>query len=552
MHVLAKFTDLGFLTDLVSTALSELETQKTLPRIWEKDHTVWRPEPQEIANRLDWLTITEEIRTKLPRLEALRDSLLEAGYTDVLLLGMGGSSLAPEVFGKVFAEVAPGLRLQVLDSTEPRAVQAHEQQLDLRHTLFIVASKSGRTVETLSFFKYFYNRMVNLAGKEEAGEHFLAITDPGSKLATLSEELDFRECFLNNPNIGGRYSALSYFGLVPAALVGVDVARLLDQADDMRAACGPNVAPEENPAAWLGVALGELAKAGRDKLTLIVSPAIAPFGDWVEQLIAESTGKEGTGILPVVHEPLGDPAVYSDDRLFIHLRLGEDTETEKALQALVEAGHPVVRIPLEDRYDLGGQFFLWELATAVAGARLNIQPFNQPNVEAAKRQARRLIEVYEKEGALPTVVEATSPSPEALCNFLAQARPRDYVALQAYVPPTPETWAALQTLRLWIRDRLHLVTTLGYGPRYLHSTGQLHKGDGGNGLFIQFLAHSEAQVPIPNAPGTPEAALTFAVLVEAQAQGDYQALREAGRRVIHFRLHGDVPAQIRALTPKRR
>ena len=548
MQLLAENAELGVYTDVVERALSDLAERRIVARIWAKDPTVWRPDPEEITNRLDWLEITEEVREDVPRFERLRDAALDAGYTDVLLLGMGGSTLAPEVFGKVFADAEPGLRLQILDSTAPGAVQGCAEALDLRRTLFIVASKSGSTVETISFFKYFYHRLVDLLGAEAAGEHFVAITDPGSRLAALGAELGFRELFLNNPNIGGRYSVLSYFGMVPAALTGLDVARLLDRADEMRAACGPDVPAAENPAAWLGVVLGELAKVGRDKLTVIASSSVAPFGDWAEQLIAESTGKAGTGILPVVREPLGDPAVYGDDRLFVYLQLADAPEVAAALEALSEAGHPVVRIPLADRYDLGAQYFLWELATAIAGARLDIQPFNQPNVEAAKRQAKRKVKAYRETGDLPPA-EATPLSFAALRDFVELGGAGDYVALQAYVEPADETWEALQALRRWIRDRTQLATTLGYGPRYLHSTGQLHKGDGGNGLFVQFLSEPETRVPIPDAPGSDEASLTFGVLIRAQAQGDYEALREVERRVIRFNLTGDVAQQIKTLIP---
>jgi hypothetical protein len=336
--------------------------------------------------------------------------------------------------------------------------------------------------------------------------------------------------------------------MVPAALTGLDVKKLLDRADEMRAACGPDVRAEENPAAWLGVVLGELAKVGRDKLTLITSPSILPFGDWAEQLIAESTGKAGTGILPVVREPLGGPAVYGDDRLFVYLQLTEAPEVEAGLETLIEAGHPVVRMSLEDRYDLGAQYFLWELATAVAGARLGIQPFNQPNVEAAKRQAKRMVKTFQETGALPPA-EMAPLSLETVEDFLAQAESGEYVAIQAYVQPNPETWNALQALRCWIRDRTELATTLGYGPRYLHSTGQLHKGDAGHGLFIQFTGDPQVLVPIPAAPDTSESSVSFNVLMQAQARGDYEALQEEGRRVIRFKITGDVASQLKALSP---
>ena len=378
----------------------------------------------------------------------------------------------------------------------------------------------------------------------------MAITDPGSRLADLAERYGFRATFLNDPNIGGRYSALSYFGLVPAALIGVDVPTLLDRA--MTATCNSescNCPVEgDNNGAWLGAILGELTKAGRDKVTIIASPAtaITSFGDWVEQLIAESTGKEGRGILPVVGEPLGSPDVYGDDRLFVHLRLNDDETHDAAVQALEEAGHPVVRLRLGDRYDLGGQFFLWEMATAVAGHRLGINPFDQPNVEAAKMLVRNMVAEYTETGALPRG-ETTPLTAEALNEFLAQAQPGDYITLQAYVQPTAETDAALLALRAWLRDRYRLATTVGYGPRFLHSTGQLHKGDAGHGLFIQFTADDPRDAPIPDQAGSPDSTMTFGVLKMAQALGDRQALLDAGRRVIRFHLEDDVVGGLKRL-----
>jgi hypothetical protein len=390
--------------------------------------------------------------------------------------------------------------------------------------------------------------VVEAVGADGAGEHFVAITDPGSKLADLAERYNFRATFLNDTNIGGRYSALSYFGLVPAALVGVDVPRLLDDAMSMACAAESCVAARDNPAAVLGAILGDLAKSGRDravsqgtrdKVTFITSPEIAGFGDWVEQLIAESTGKEGKGILPVVGEPVGSPDVYGDDRLFVYLGLEEDGTGDSVIQALEDTGHPMVRLRLKNLYDLGGQFFLWEMATAVASHRLAINPFDQPNVEAAKVLARQMVSEYTETGALPTG-EAAPLSQEALKQFLGQANPGDYIAIQAYVQPTAEADAALQSLRTQLRDRLKLATTVGYGPRFLHSTGQLHKGDAGNGLFIQFTADASQDVPIPDEAGSPASSISFGVLKTAQALGDRQALLDANRRVIRFHLGDDV------------
>jgi len=486
------------------------------------------------------------MRQHISEIEALVDSVLADGYTRALLLGMGGSSLAPEVFSKTFDRPGSGrLQLSVLDSTDPAAVLAQAARHDPARTLFIVATKSGGTVETLSFFKYFYNRTLEAVGADEVGQHFVAITDPGSRLETLAAGYHFRKTFLNDPEIGGRYSALSLFGLVPAALVGIDLTRLLDRGAMMAEACQQSAAAA-NPGAWLGAIMGALANAGRDKLTLFTSPEIAAFGDWVEQLIAESTGKEGKGILPVVGELPGSPEVYSADRVFVALWLGDDTTQGDLLAALEAEGHPVVRLRMADRYDLGRQYMLWEMATAVAGHLLGINPFDQPNVEAAKIRAREAVEAYRETGTLPAV-EAVTPSAKALRDFLDSAQPGGYIALQAYVQPTEATTAALQALRRRLRDTYRLATTVGYGPRFLHSTGQLHKGDRGNGLFIQFTADNLQDVPIPDEAGKPESALTFGVLKEAQAAGDRQALLDAGRRVIRFHLGTDVVGGLRVL-----
>ncbi len=533
----------------VHAALEEIVADRIIPRIWAHDHTVWQPEPREIASRLGWLHIAEKMLAQRYRLADLVDSVRNDGYSDVLLLGMGGSSLAPEVFSKVFGGQATEMpRLAVLDSTDPGAVLAHAARLDPASTLFIVATKSGSTVETLSFFKYFYNWTVQALGDKAAGVHFVAITDPGSKLQALAERHSFRATFLNDPTIGGRYSALSYFGLVPAALVGVNVGALLERSLTMACNCEPCNCPRDgdNNGAWLGTVLGELAKAGRDKATFIISPQLASFGDWLEQLIAESTGKNGTGILPVVGEPVGRPVAYSNDRLFVYLRLDGDETHDSAVLALQDAGHPVVRLHLRDLYDLGEQFFLWQMATAVAGHRLGINPFDQPNVEAAKALARQAVAAYRETGKLPQ--EEPAPlSQAALAAFLEQAQPGDYLAFQAFVQPEPETDAALLSLRTRIRNTRKLATTAGYGPRFLHSTGQLHKGDRGNGLFVQFTSDPLRDVPIPDEAGTQQSAMTFGTLKMAQALGDRQALLENQRRVLRFHLSDDVARSLREL-----
>jgi len=529
---------------------TNLEARDIVDRIWKRDYTVWDYNPAEISNRLGWLDIANVMKQNVDRMEKLAETVRDDGYTHALLLGMGGSSLAPEVFRKTFGVKSGYLDLAVLDSTDPGAILAHAENLDLSQTLFIVSTKSGGTTETLSFFKFFYNRVAEAVGVDDAGKHFIAITDLGSKLVDLAEDYKFRQTFINDSNIGGRYSALSYFGLVPAALVGVDIGTLLDRATEMMDACS---AIDDNPAADLGSIMGKLAVAGRDKLTLITSPAIAAFGAWAEQLIAESTGKDGKGILPVDNEVLGEPDVYGDDRIFVYLHLDGDNTHEDAVQKLINDGQPVARIDLHDKYDLGGELFRWEMATTVAGHFLGINPFDQPNVESAKVLAREMVAAYMAEGILPTMAPKLEEDGitvysiftednlgDMIDSFLGQARPEDYIAIQAYVQPTDETDKALQELRICLRDKLKLATTVGYGPRFLHSTGQLHKGDAGRGLFIQFTSDDEQDAFIPDEAGSTAARMSFGVLKSAQALGDLKALLNTWRRVIRIHLGTDV------------
>lgn len=553
--------DMTFTADqyrcLVDKALAEIKDQRVIERIWDYDHTLWKPQPTEITNHLGWLHIAEAMVGNLQHIQAFVDAVRGDGYTHALLLGMGGSSLAPEVFRKTFGVKEGFLDLAVLDSTVPAAVAAHAERLDPERTLVIISTKSGTTVETLSLYKFFYNWVSERVGAEKAGDHFVAITDPGSPLVDCTARYHFQETFLNDPNIGGRYSALSYVGFVPAALIGMDIGMLLERATRMAAYCKASN-PSDNSGARLGIVLAELAKVGRDKVTLVASAQVASFGQWLEQLIAESTGKEGRGIVPVVGEALGSVEVYGADRLFVHLCLKGDTTADAAVAQLEGAGHPLVRLLLHDPYDLGAQCFLWELAVAVAGHRLGINPFDQPNVEVAKTRARQAVDEYKSKGAFPTEtptvtegeiavygeIKAANPS-TALTSFLSQAEPGAYVGLQVYLQPTPETDAALQALRIQVRDRFRLATTIGYGPRFLHSTGQLHKGDAGRGLFIQITADDPTDIPIPDEAGSSNSSLTFGVLKTAQVQGDMQALLDAGRRVIRFHLGGDV---VRGLT----
>ncbi len=499
----------------VAVRVDASEVAQLPRRIWARDPTVWKDDADtpEIRDRLGWLTVGEAMAQQVKALTAFAGEV-RAEFTRVVLCGMGGSSLAPEVLWRTFG-AAPGYpSLHVLDSTDPRAVRRAEQGGDLAKTLFIISSKSGTTQESDSFFRYFWERS---GGR---GAQFVAITDPGTPLEQLAGQRGFRRTFLNPPDIGGRYSALSFFGLVPAALIGVDVETLLHRAHRMAEACAACVPPLENPAARLGALLGEAALAREDKVTFVLSPGIASFGLWAEQLIAESTGKEGKGILPVADEPLGPPGVYGEDRVFVSMVLaGEaDSGVESRLAELEKTGHPVVHLRLDDRYDLGQEFFRWEFAVAVAGAVLRINPFDQPNVAESKANTKAVL----AKGS------ASSPAASAaeLERFLGGIKPGDYLAIMAYLPPTPENDRRLAAIRLRLRDRLQVATTLGYGPRFLHSTGQFHKGGPPVGHFLQIMDRSEEDLPIPGEP------FGFRRLEAAQAEGDLVALRTRGRPAI--------------------
>ena len=522
----------------VESAVTRLQEQDVVSRIWRKDHTVWKPDPTEITDRLGWLKVTDTMRDQVTALQALAQEVRDAGYRHTVLLGMGGSSLGPEVLRQTFGS-APGYpELIVMDTTVPAWVQAVTEAIDPAHALFLVSSKSGGTVETLSGYSYLRDLVEQAVGAEQASAGFIAITDPGTPLEKMAQENRFRRIFLNPLDIGGRYSVLSYFGLVPAALAGIDITTLIKRADRMRESCASSVAAHDNPGAWLGAILGTLAQKGRDKATLVTSPAISSFGLWTEQIIAESTGKEGTGIIPVAGEPLMDPAAYGDDRLFIYLRLeGDDNSaTDEALEQIQAAGQPVVRLELQDRYDLGAEFFRWEFATSVAGALLGIHPFDQSNVQSAKDKTAAVLQSY-----LSTVQLPGKDASDSLNDLLDKARPGDYLAIMAYLRPTPEVDQALNALRRRVIEQYRIATTLGYGPRFLHSTGQLHKGGPDTGLFLQITAEHRKDIPIPGE------LYGFATLAQAQAQGDIQVLAALGRRVARVHIDTGVEAYIHAL-----
>jgi glucose-6-phosphate isomerase len=547
----------AWLDEAVARRLQVMDAERFAERLWEADASLWKPDDEAhqaiIGNALGWLSVFEGVREQVGGLTEFVDEVRAEGYRSAVLLGMGGSSLAPEVLEAVLGTQEGYLDLHVLDSTDPVAVRAVEAAIDLESTLFVVSSKSGGTTETASFHAYFFERLAELDG-DHAGHHFVAITDEGTSLQEEALAQGFRAVFVNPSDIGGRYSALSFFGIVPAALIGVDLERLLDGVRAVAVACGPDVPAAENPGLRLGAALGEAALAGRDKLTVVAEPPLRALGAWVEQLVAESTGKEGKGILPVDLELLGDPEVYGEDRLFAAVGLAAVAAPAHAQQLLdlAAAGHPVLGHEMDGAYGLGGEFLRWEIAVAAAGYVLGIDPFDQPNVQESKDNTRRLLAGYIASGELLEDLPAGAGRvafpvrdgelPAALAAFFAQAAPGDYVALQAYVAPGEAVWGRLQSLRLELRDHLRLATTLGYGPRFLHSTGQLHKGGPNRGLFLQLLGHDPDDVSIPGQP------YSFSVLKRAQARGDLGALRAHGCRALRVCLGDDVQAGVQRLT----
>jgi glucose-6-phosphate isomerase len=538
----------------VTDGLAGLAQGKVVSRIWKKDWTVWRENPSEIRNRLGWLTSPRAMGKHLGSMRLCAQRVRKRGFTHVLLLGMGGSSLAPLVLADVFRTSASGLELGVLDLTDPAAVLGWQKSLSPEKSLFLVSSKSGTTVETNAFFRFFWNWVSGRLGPKETGRHFAAVTDPGTPLESEARKLGFSAVFLGDPEIGGRFSALSPFCLVPAALMGIRVEALVETALAMSGNCRREPDLMSNPGALLGTILGVLAGNGRDKLTLLLSPRLRSFGLWLEQLIAESTGKEGKGILPVNGEGPGAGAAFGEDRLFVRIRMEGETAGGTAARRLESAGYPILSLTIPGPSHLGGQFFLWEFATAVAGHFLGINPFDQPDVDSAKRRTQEFVHYYLEHGSLPeekprfrkdgislyTDIGASSFG-NALDRFLLSAAAGDYLAIQAFLAPIRRVDASLEKLRHRLRDRTRLAATLGYGPRFLHSTGQLHKGDRGNGLFIQVTAEDQKDAPIPDSPGEAGSSLTFGLLKAAQARGDYEALRSRGRRIIRLHL-GQNPA----------
>lgn len=541
--------------------LARIEKDKILSCIWGKDPSTWKEElghQQVIAERLGWLDVVNADQAFYAPLTALREEVRQRGYSHALLLGMGGSSLAAEVMRQTFGVVDGFPNLIVLDTTDPQSIRLATEAIDLDNTLFIVSTKSGGTIETISLFRYYYSLVEQKHG-QRAGEQFCAITDPGSDLEALARKKGFKYLFLNPADIGGRYSVLSYFGLVPAAAMGLDLDRLLESARRMTVACGPIIPAGNNPAAWLGVVMGYLTERGVDKFCIVASPQIDGFGLWAEQLIAESTGKEGRGVIPVASVIPDDPRNFDDDQFFVYLRLdGPATELDRQVNNLKLAGMPVMTLRLADAYDLGGEFFRWELATALTGYMLHINPFDQPNVSESKENTRVLLDYIKAHGDLPNdepIVEDAGLKLYAdaktvamlrrvgeqrgfeygdLVNLLLAhiglARSGDYVGIMAYLAPTGRHQELLDAIRDELRHATTRAVTLGYGPRFLHSTGQLHKGGPNKGVFIQITVENNEEIPIPGEP------YDFMLLKRAQAQGDLQALQSKGRRVVRFHL----------------
>src|SRR5213595_190706 len=528
----------------VRRTLEEWAATGKVRRLWARDATLWTGADE--ASWLGWLGIARHQVGRVDDLRRLAEDVRREGFTRALLLGMGGSSLAPEVLKETFGRIDGFPEVLVLDSTDPAQIKALERKVDLAKALFIVSSKSGTTLEPNIFKRYFFERASQVVGAERAGSRFIAITDPGSHLHKVADVDRFRRIFFGDPSIGGRYSALSDFGMVPAAVMGLDVSRLLERAEEMAEACAASVPVEKNPGVVLGVTLGVLATHGRDKVTLIVSPALYDLGAWLEQLLAESTGKEGKGLIPVDREPLGPPEVYGADRLFVYLRLASapDARQDLAVIALERAGQPLVRITVHGPYDLGAELFRWEFATAVAGSVLRVNAFDQPDVEASKVATRRLTEEYERTGTLPP----ESPTCVSEANLTATLRahlrtlaPGDYFAILAYLEMNAAHEATLQGIRRAVRDRYRVATCLGFGPRFLHSTGQAYKGGPNTGVFLQITCEDAADLAVPGQ------AYTFGVVKAAQARGDLAVLAERGRRALRVHLDTDAPRGLQML-----
>jgi transaldolase/glucose-6-phosphate isomerase len=547
----------------VKSTIAEWQSGGKVKRLWDRDASLWTGADE--SQWLGWLDVVDEQLSQHDQLQKFAKDVQARGFEHILLLGMGGSSLCPEVLRMTFGRIPHFPELHVLDSTDPAQVKAFEHHIDLGKTLFIVSSKSGSTLEPNIFKQYFFERAKQIVGAKKVGSHFVAVTDPGSKMQQVAEADHFQRIFFGRPSIGGRYSALSNFGMVPAAAMGLDTRKFLDRAAEMERACGAGTKVEDNPGVVLGIILGAAANAGRDKATIVTSRGISDLGAWLEQLIAESTGKTGKGIIPVDREHLGSPDAYGNDRVFAYLRLENepDSDQDAKVAALEKTGHPVVRIVMPDTYDIGGEFFRWEIATAVAGAIIGINPFNQPDVEASKVATRALTSEYEAKGSLPAekpvledsgirlftdeknAADLARSGEKSLAGYLKAHLSRihagDYFAVLGYIQMNDEHAQSLQAMRHTVRDRKKVATCLGFGPRFLHSTGQAYKGGPGSGVFLQITCDDSVELPVPGQK------YTFGVVKAAQARGDFQVLAERGRRALRVHLGKDLRSGLAVL-----
>ena len=544
--------------NIIQSRLLELEKNRFAERFFDYDHSLWADNPSEITNRLGWVHLPKQMLAAINEIEDFSDSIRKKGFTDVVVLGMGGSSLSSEVFRNIFTLRDGFLRLTLLDTTDPDFILKTREGIDLLRTLFVVSSKSGSTVETVSLMKYFYGELARKTGSP--GEHFICITDPGSGLIQTADEHDFSRVFINDPNVGGRFSALSYFGLVPASLAGVDIRKILQSAfsvlleleDSVEGKC------QESPSFRLGTFLGVMAGQGRDKLGFVFSEKLFPFGYWVEQLIAESTGKDGVGILPLLNEEVSDCPRPGDDRAYILLFLRRDRTVDTVASRIKDSKIPFVKIVVDSPDQIAAELFRFEFAVALAGSIMGINPFDQPDVESAKAFARSFLKLYRETGKLESeepdfskngLVFSSNRNIESLEQLrdIISSKKKGYVSIQAYVDPAEENSKELLSLRAQIEGISSVPVTLGFGPRFLHSTGQLHKGDSGEGFFIQIVSDSENDLRIPDDVGSAESVFSFQILKMAQATGDFKSLDQMGRGIVRIGIPSDVSGSIRKI-----
>ena len=543
---------------IIQSQLLELEKNRFAERFFKRDHLLWANDPSEITNRLGWVDLPQQMLGAADEIDNFSESIRKKGFTDVVVLGMGGSSLSSEIFRNIFTLRKGFLRLTLLDTTDPDFILRTRNSIDLMRTLFVVSSKSGSTVETVSLMKYFYGELAKKT--DSAGEHFVCITDPGSALIQTAGEHGFAKVFISDPNVGGRFSALSYFGLVPASLAGVDIRKMLQSASsvllELKNAVGGKY--NESPSFCLGTFLGVMARQGKDKLGFVFSEKVSPFGYWVEQLIAESTGKDGVGILPLLDEDISDCPRPGDDRAYILISLRGDGTVDAAASRVKNSGDPFVKIVVDTPYQIAAELFRFEFAVALAGSIMGINPFDQPDVESAKAFSRSFLKLYRETGKLESEEPDFSEnelvfssnrdieSPEQLRDIVSSKK-RGYVSIQAYADPAEENSRELLSLRAQIESISSVPVTLGFGPRFLHSTGQLHKGDSGEGFFIQIVSDNENDLRIPDDVGSVESAFSFGVLKMAQATGDFRSLDEAGRGIARIGIQSDVQQGVRKI-----